>query len=189
MRLLLTLLCLIPLVGSPKDPPQSAAIDTDQSTLLIHVAKSGLFSFAGDNHEVRAPIASGSVNESAGSVELKVAAGKLTVLDPALSPAKRAEVQQRMLGAEVLDVVHYPEILFRSDRVEPLKENEWTVRGSLSLHGHTHPVTIHVIRTVGHYRGTAALKQTDFGITPISVAGGTVKVKDELKIDFDIVAH
>jgi polyisoprenoid-binding protein YceI len=94
-----------------------------------------------------------------------------------------------MLGAEVLDLAHYPEILFRSDRVEPLKENEWTVRGSLSLHGHTHPVTIHVVRTAGHYRGRAALKQTDFGITPISVAGGTVKVKDELKIDFDIVAH
>ena len=31
------------------------------------------------------------------------------------------------------------------------------------------------------------LKQTDYGITPISVAGGAVKVKDELNIDFDIV--
>jgi hypothetical protein len=31
------------------------------------------------------------------------------------------------------------------------------------------------------------LKQSEFGITPISLAGGTVKVKDEMKIDFDIV--
>jgi hypothetical protein len=31
------------------------------------------------------------------------------------------------------------------------------------------------------------LKQTDFGITPISIGGGTVKVKNELRIDFDIV--
>ena len=28
--------------------------------------------------------------------------------------------------------------------------------------------------------------QREFGITPVSVAGGTVKVKDELKIDFDV---
>jgi hypothetical protein len=34
--------------------------------------------------------------------------------------------------------------------------------------------------------GTCTLKQRDFGITPISIAGGTVKVKNELKIDFDI---
>ena len=31
-----------------------------------------------------------------------------------------------------------------------------------------------------------ALKQTTFGIKPISVAGGTIKVKDEVEIDFAI---
>jgi hypothetical protein len=30
------------------------------------------------------------------------------------------------------------------------------------------------------------LKQTAFGIKPISVAGGTIKVKDEVEIDFTI---
>jgi hypothetical protein len=30
------------------------------------------------------------------------------------------------------------------------------------------------------------LKQTDFGIQPVSVAGGTIKVKDELEIEFTI---
>jgi hypothetical protein len=38
-----------------------------------------------------------------------------------------------------------------------------------------------------HYRGAATLKQTDFGITPVTVAGGTVKVKDEVKIEFEVV--
>jgi hypothetical protein len=32
----------------------------------------------------------------------------------------------------------------------------------------------------------STLKQTDFGITPVTVAGGTVKVKDEVKIEFEI---
>jgi polyisoprenoid-binding protein YceI len=61
-----------------------------------------------------------------------------------------------------------------------------TVRGQLSLHGHTRPVVVKVSGQQGHYKGSTSLKQTDFGITPISIAGGTVKVKDEITIDFDV---
>ena len=39
-------------------PPRS--IDVERSTITVHVYRSGLFSFAGDNHEVRAPITSGT---------------------------------------------------------------------------------------------------------------------------------
>ena len=39
-----------------------------------------------------------------------------------------------------------------------------------------------------HYQGTVELKQKDFGIEPISVGGGAVKVKNELRVEFDIVA-
>ena len=39
------------------------------------------------------------------------------------------------------------------------------------------------------YRGSATLKQTDFGMKPIRIAGGAIKVKDEVKIDFDILTH
>jgi hypothetical protein len=38
-------------------------------------------------------------------------------------------------------------------------------------------------------KGAFTLKQSSFGIKPVSVAGGTIKVKDELKFTFDIVAH
>ncbi len=63
----------------------------------------------------------------------------------------------------------------------------WSVRGELEVHGQTHPVTVNVLQEQHHYKGSTSLKQSDFGITPISIAGGTVKVKDEIKIDFDIV--
>ncbi len=39
-----------------------------------------------------------------------------------------------------------------------------------------------------HYTGSATVRQSDFGMTPIRIAGGTVQVKDDVKIDFDIVA-
>jgi polyisoprenoid-binding protein YceI len=58
----------------------------------------------------------------------------------------------------------------------------------LTLHGKKQPVAVEVSLKDGHYRGSASFKQSSFGISPISIAGGTVKVKDEVKIEFDIVA-
>jgi len=49
-----------------------------------------------------------------------------------------------------------------------------------------HPVAVEVTLKDQHYRGSTTLKQTDFGIKPVTVAGGTVKVKDDVKIEFEI---
>src|SRR5258705_415429 len=58
----------------------------------------------------------------------------------------------------------------------------------LTLHGETHPVEATVNGGNGRYTGAAKFKQTEFGIKPVSVAGGSVKVKDELRIEFEITA-
>jgi hypothetical protein len=41
--------------------------------------------------------------------------------------------------------------------------------------------------TNGKYRGSAKLRQTEFGITPVSIGGGSIKVKDDIRIEFEIV--
>jgi hypothetical protein len=38
----------------------------------------------------------------------------------------------------------------------------------------------------GEYIGNMTINQTDFGIRPVSAGGGTLKVKNELKIDVSI---
>jgi len=91
-----------------------------------------------------------------------------------------------MHGPQVLDADRYPEIHFRSTTVEPNGADHWRVSGNLDLHGQTHPVTADVTLKDGVYQGSAILKQTAFGITPVTVAGGTVKVKDEVRIEFQI---
>jgi polyisoprenoid-binding protein YceI len=60
------------------------------------------------------------------------------------------------------------------------------VNGSLTLHGQTSEVTVEVKETDGHYLGTSRFKLTDFGIKPVKVAGGAIRVKDEVGIEFDI---
>jgi polyisoprenoid-binding protein YceI len=172
---------------------QSTPIDSALSKITIHVDKTGLFSFAGDKHEIAAPVASGTVDEKAGTVEFTIDARKLQVLDPQLDPNKRAEVQKTMHSPAVLDSAKYPEIRFRSTAVASAAPNTWAVTGDLTLHGQTHPVAVQVKKETrdnkSAYLGSAKLKQTDFGITPVAVAGGTVKVKDELKLDFEIVTR
>jgi len=168
---------------------QSAPIDTARSKITIHVDKTGLFSFAGDKHEIAAPLTSGTVDQKAGAVQFTVDARKIQVLDPHLDEQKRAEVQKTMHSPAVLDSVKYPEIKFRSTKATPAGSNAWTVTGELTLHGQTHPVSVSVKKEKGAYAGSAKLKQTEFGITPVAVAGGTVKVKDELKLDFEVVTR
>jgi len=164
-------------------------IDTESSTLTVFVYKSGLFSGFADDHVIRAPIATGTLSDEAPlSVSIEVKADTLKVLDPKLSADKRSEVQTRMLGPDVLDTSAHPEIAFKSTAIEAAGESRWTVTGELTIHGQKRPATFVVERRDGRYKGMVAIKQRDFGIQPISIAGGTVKVKDEVKVEFDVVA-
>ena len=165
---------------------EKRAIDVHYSTLKVSVYKSGLFSAFGHNHEIAAPIEQGSVSVNPASVEFRVVACKLRVLDPDVSADERAKVQMTMEGPEVLNCARFAEIRFQSTAVQRVAVGQWTVRGNLTLHGQTHPVSVAVAQKGGRYRGSASVKQRDFGMTPVSVAGGTVKVKDEVKIEFEI---
>jgi polyisoprenoid-binding protein YceI len=179
-----SLLCLGSSIAAA---PNVRKMDASHSSLKIHVYKTGLFSGFAHNHEIQAPIESGEVKEpDDASVEVRVNVRKMRVLDPEESDGKRAEIQRTMQGPQVLDSDRFPEIRFQSTTVEPKEANRWVVHGNLDLHGQTHPVTVDVILKDGFYRGSTTLKQTVFGITPVSIAGGTVKVKDEIKVEFEI---
>ena len=166
---------------------QSRTIDAEHSGLKVRVFKTGFFSAFAHNHEIDAPITQGAVDASEhGSVELSVDARKLRVDDPEVSEKDRNDIQKTTLGPEVLNSEHFPEIVFKSTAVEPNGADRWAVRGELTLHGQTRPVAVDVSYRAGHYTGQATLKQTEFGIKPVSIAGGTVKVKDAVRVEFDI---
>lgn len=180
-------LLTLPVATRSGGQPTGRAIDVDHSSLKIHVSKSGFFSAFAHNHEIEAPIVSGEVQiTGTPSVELRVDTRKLRVLDPEASESTRAQIQKTMEGPQVLDADRFPEIHFLSTEVEAKGTDHWVVRGILDLHGQSHPVTADVALKDGRYLGTGTFKQTAFGITPVTVGGGTVKVKDELKIEFSI---
>jgi polyisoprenoid-binding protein YceI len=163
---------------------QQHTIDTQKSTLTIHVGKTGAFSALGHEHEVCAPISSGTADTgSRPAVEIHVNARELRVIDKD-AEKDRAEVQRTMLGPEVLDSERYQEIVFKSTAAKSTGPGQWTLRGNLTLHGHTQPVTVQVTSRDGRYIGESTVKQTDFGIKPPGKAG--VKAKDEVRIKFDV---
>ena len=166
----------------------SNEIDVHHSKLTVRAFKSGIFSSLAHDHEIDAPLAAGTVDTLAPSVELRFESGALRVLDPDLAANKRADVQRTMLGPKVLDTARYPEIRFRSSSVEKSGAAQWRVRGTLTLHGQSHPLELTVTRAGRFYRGTATLRQTEFGIKPVRIAGGTVRVKDEVRVEFEIAA-
>jgi len=101
-----------------------------------------------------------------------------------------------MVGPKVLDVTRFPKVVFRSRTVKgrPGLAGAFDVQvtGDLTLRDVTRPVTLDVrIETPGDTlvaTGGTVLRHTDFGLTPISVAG-VVKVKNELPVSFRIVAR
>jgi polyisoprenoid-binding protein YceI len=180
--------------------PRTFTVDTEHSRALIDVGKTGAFSFAGHTHEVEAPLTSGVVHidpdalaHSDVRLEFNAAAMRLTGKDE--PPGDVPKVTQAMLGDQVLDVKTYPSITFESTSVTArgaLPTLDLSVVGKLTIRNTTKPVTAPVAVKVDGAALTATgkftIKQTDFGIKPISV-GGVVKVKDELTITFTIAAR
>ncbi|MGH9240170.1 MAG: YceI family protein [Vicinamibacterales bacterium] len=180
---------------------QEFRIDPAATSVVVHVGRAGLFKFAGHDHEVAVPGVAGrisldSTDPSRSRVALQFDAKALKVTGKGEPAVDVAEVQRTMLSERVLDVARYPTISFESDRVvvQQRSAGSLTLRvdGRLTLHGVTKTVTVPVAARLNGNRmtatGEATVRQSDFGIRPVSAGGGTVRVKDDVDVMFSIVA-
>lgn len=172
-----------------------------ESSVRIKVGRGGLFSFAGHEHIVEAPVAGGTIeadstNLAASAVSVSFRTADLKVTGEG-EPAKDVpKVQEKMQGPDVLDAVRHPQIAFQSQSVtgKPISPGvyELQLTGTLSLHGLTRELRVPVRAQVEGDRlvvtGRTSFRQKLFGIKPVSV-GGVVNVKDELQIEFRFVGR
>ena len=100
-------------------------------------------------------------------------------------------IQKRMLSSEVLDAAKYPQIKFTTTAIKAQRPGQLQVTGNMQIHGRLHPVTVQVrYRSDGkktEFDGEFTIRQTEYGIKPESVAGGTIRVKDSVSIKFHVV--
>jgi YceI-like domain len=122
---------------------------------------------------------------SAASVSASLDLGSLVVREGSggakpLTDRDRREIEKqarKSLGSSAM-------ASFASSRVSPVNGE---VEGTLTLWETSRAFRFPVAEPEpGHYRGSAALKQTDFGITPYSGFFGALKLRDEVTIDFDV---
>jgi polyisoprenoid-binding protein YceI len=174
-------------------------VDAAASKFTAHAFAEGLFSAFGHDPVIGIRDFQGEAQFVPGSFEnasLKVTinARSLVVIND-VKDKDRQEIE-RMMQREVLETGKYPEIVFESNNIalSRLGEGRYRARviGALTLHGVTQnnfwlngEVTVSgdSLRAKGDF----AAKQTDFKIKPVSVAGGTLKLKNEVKCSFDIV--
>ena len=173
-----------------------------ESSLRVFVGKAGLLSMLAHDHNIGVRDFGGRVvipaNGIAGSrLEVKIDTRSMVVLDAEISDGDRAKIT-RSMHEEVLESAKYPEAVFRSTGLTGLTERpdgevRFQLGGDLTLHGQTRPITLPVMvrRTPGLLKATGryVLRQTDYGIRPYSTAGGAIKVKNEVVIDFQITAR
>jgi polyisoprenoid-binding protein YceI len=175
-------------------------IDPGLSRFTARVFASGMLSSFGHNptiaiREYTGEAVISSANLQQASLRISIPAGSLEVADD-ISQKDRAEIESRM-RQDVLETSAYPEIVFESSQVtsNALSENLYAVQvtGNLTLHGVTRAETITAkVTLIGdtlRASGEFSIQQTNYGIKLVSVAAGTLKVKDEVKIAFDFSAR
>lgn len=129
------------------------------------------------------------------SVELTINVSSLEIMDE-VSSMDRREIE-RVMFDEVLERNVYPKIQYKSSRVSASKTGEnmyrVNVSGDLSLHGITRSVGLEAQLMAGEdtlrAQGSFSLMQPDYGLKVASIAGGTLKVKEELKCAYFIVGR
>ena len=177
-------------------------VDRAASQVTVHVGRAGAFGFAGHDHEVAVPnvegtIALDSADVTQSTITLKFDVTTMKVTGRGEPAADVPEVQRVMLSDRVLDAQRYPTIAFTSRRIvivrQAVDQLALRVEGDLTLHGVTRPITVPVeVRLAADQltaTANATVRQTEFGIRPVTAGAGTVKVKDELEVAFRIVAR
>ncbi|HET8754616.1 MAG TPA: YceI family protein [Solirubrobacteraceae bacterium] len=137
--------------------------------LLIHVTKWTGTLATGDQPSV-------TLDADATSLRVREAGGGMVPF----GDDDRANVEQTIDD----EVLKRQDISFRSTRVEPTADG-LSVTGDLTLRGTTRPLAFDLVLADGRVRGTAVVKQTEWGMKPYTALFGALKVADDVRVEID----
>ena len=127
--------------------------------------------------------------------KLSIKSSSLSVQND-VSDKDRREME-RLMNQEVLETSKFPEIAYEATDIS-IKNmggalSSASLNGVMNLHGVTRnvpiPARVALLGSMLRASGDFTLSQSDFDIKPVSVAGGALKLKDELKLSFEMVAR
>jgi polyisoprenoid-binding protein YceI len=183
-----------------KAPWVTYAMDPRASQFTVQAFASGLISVVAHSPKIairdwtaEAQFVPGTLANA--NLKVKVKASSLEVVDE-IRESDRRELH-RVMYNEVLETGRFPDIAFDSSQIRAERQKEdlyrVSVDGTLSLHGVTRPHSFfgQVAFGVDSFRayGEFTLLQSEFNIRIASIAGGTMKLQDEVKFSFYVVAR
>jgi hypothetical protein len=190
---------------TPGTQVQSGQVNLEFSRVYVHALKKGF----GHEHAVIGKLKDGSLHlagspQAGGRLVFDMTsfdadgptARKYVGLEGQTDAGTRKQVNENLLGEEVLDVKNHPTAEFEIDRVALLETPsprglpQCRLEGKFSLHGRTNPLSVEAdiedVRGWKHIRGKFTILQTEYGIKPYTKAFGAVGVADELTIFGDL---
>jgi polyisoprenoid-binding protein YceI len=175
-------------------------VDGRSSRFTVQAFATGMLARMGHNPTIGIRDFSGEMKFNpdqleAGSFHLVIKSASLSVQDEISD--KDLREMERLMKQEVLETAKFPEIIYDAPSIAVTKMADAlysaALNGKLTLHGVTRnqPVSVRValFGTMLRASGDFTLDQTDYNIKLVSVAGGALKLKDELKFSFEIVAR
>ncbi len=175
----------------------SYCLDTNSGNLYVYTFKEGLLSKLA--HDLLIDITNFKVNLdvpeagfTSGSLELEIQANSLKVIcalkdgerTDALKEKDIADIEKDM-GGKVLHPDKYPTANFRSKAIQE-KDGGYKINGDLNLHGVTKSIDFDIDTNGENLKGMISLLQKDYGIKPFKAMLGTLKIKNEINIGFDL---
>jgi polyisoprenoid-binding protein YceI len=182
-------------------------VDAERSVVTVEVRRAGPLGRLGHNHVVTSRRLAGRAWVGATPAEsgfvIRLPVASLVVDDPTVraaagpdfegevSDSARQGTYANMTRPEVLDLAQYPDVEVHA----PTLEGTWDqprAQAQVTIRGVTRTVAIPLqlrrddatVTASGHF----AVLQSDFGITPFSIAAGAIQVADEVRVAFSIVA-
>jgi polyisoprenoid-binding protein YceI len=186
------------------DPTETATdryvIDGRSSRFTVRASAAGFLAAMGHNPTIAIRDLSGEIKFNpdkleASSLKIIIKSSSLSVQDDI--SAKDLREMERLMNQEVLEAAKFPEILYEAPNISVTKMADMlysaTLNGNLTLHGvsRSQPISVRVALLGSMLRasGDFSISQSEYDIKLVSVAGGALKLKDELKLSFEIVAR
>jgi polyisoprenoid-binding protein YceI len=186
--------------NSAQKPAPSYLVDAGTSRFEVRASAIGLLSAFGHSPTVAIRRFTGeawfrSQSPEMSSLRLEIDPSSLVVTGE--TPDKDRREMERTMQEEVLQTWRFSQIRFESSSCQATRLGEGLYRmrifGKLTLHGVQRDLEIPCNVVAGddflRANGEFSIRQTNFGIRLVSAAGGTIRLKDELKFRFDIVAR
>ncbi|ODS34741.1 MAG: hypothetical protein SCARUB_00001 [Candidatus Scalindua rubra] len=176
----------------------SYCLSANSGNLYVYTFKEGLLSKLA--HDLLIDVTNFKVNLNvpeagfaSGSLELELQTNSLKVIcamkdgerqPDTLKEKDIADIEKDMNG-KVLHPDKYPAANFRSKAIQE-KEGGYKINGDLSLHGVTKPIDFDIDTNGENLKGMITLLQKDYGIKPFKAMLGTLKIKNEINVGFDL---